>query len=527
MSVPIQLTRRVTVDSAVSAETSNGLNPHFDRTIPPQRVAVVDIGSNSTRMEVLQITSDFDLRVVSEVKSLLRLQSRIDAKGRFERKAIRDLKRVLHDFAVVAAASRVDIIRAVATASFRTATNASEVLDDLTASTGIEIDVVTGDAEARYGFLGAITSLPVTDGLLVDIGGGSVELTSFHNRRMISAVTTNLGALRVTDEFLKHDEPHSDEIRALRHHVRTVLEDADIQQLPADATIVGSGGTVRNIAKIDRASRQHQFSRLHAAFVTYGSLKRVTRSLRSLGVSHRHGIPGLNPDRAGSILGGTLVMGEVAKFFGKRGFMVSGRGLREGMALAQIIHDLPSIEEVRTRSVYALGQRFDTWDRLRADRRAALATKMQSLLSDQINGEIGTNIAHAARIIDTGRSVNYYDRYEHASNIVEKGELGGFSHRDIGLMAAAIRYSTESDFPFKSYNPYVKRRDMPEVKKAATILRIADEMERRLGSANFSRIAMQIEHGAFVVDAPELKTWDPGRLSTRFKRLFNIGFAVR
>ena len=527
MSGTLQLTRRVSADTAASTATSNGLNFQFDGAIPPQRVAVIDIGSNSTRMEVLQITSDFDLRVVSEVKSLLRLQSRIDSKGRFERRAVRDLKRVLHDFAVVAAASQVDILRAVATASFRTATNADEVLEDLTTSTGIDIEVVTGDAEARYGFLGAITALPVNDGLLVDIGGGSVELTSFRDRRMTNAATTNLGALRVTDEFLKHDPPHDDEIRALRRHVRKVLQDANIPDLPEDAIIVGSGGTVRNIAKIDRANKRSQFSRLHAAFVTYGGLKRVIRGLRPLAINQRDEIPGLNPDRAGSILGGTLVMGEVARFFGKRGFLVSGRGLREGMALAQIICELPSTEEVRTRSVYALGQRFDTWDRLRADRRAALATKMQSLLSDHINGDIGTNIAHAARIIDTGRSINYYDRYEHASNIVEKGELGGFSHRDIGLMAAAVRYAADSDFPFATYSPYVKRRDMPEVKKAATILRIADEMERRLGSANFSRIAMQIEDGRFVVDAPELKTWDPGRLTTRFRRLFNMGFAVR
>ena len=522
-----QLTRPIAAEPSVATETGNGANIRFERAISPQRVAVIDIGSNSTRMEVLQITADFDLRVVSEVKSLLRLQSRINSKGEFERRAINDLKRVIKDFSVIASASRVDIVRAVATASFRTARNATQVLEEIADITGIDIEVVSGDTEAHYGFLGAITALPVTDGLLVDIGGGSVELTSFRERRMSNAVSTGLGALRVTDEFLRHDPPRGVEIRALRNHVRSILNDAKVPELPQDATIIGAGGTVRNIAKIDRANKGRTFSRLHAAVVSYQGLKRVIQDLRLLSNAERLSMSGLNPERAGNILGGALVMGEVARFFGKRDFIVSGRGLREGMALAQIVRELPSIEEVRRRSVYALGQRFDTWDRLRADRRAALTVKMQSLLSDHLSGEIASNIAHAARIIDTGRSINYYDRYEHASNIAEKGELGGFSHRDIGLMAAAIRYSADSDFPFGAYHPYVKRRDMREVRKAATILRLADEMERRLDSVNFSRIAMQVEDRSFIVTAPELKTWDPGRLSTHFRRLFKMRFIVR
>ena len=525
MAETLQLARQAS-DGPIAAST-NGADFRFERAVAPQRVAVIDIGSNSTRMEVLQITADYDLRVVSEVKSLLRLQSRMNSHGQLERSAIEDLKRVVKDFSAVAAASRVDILQAVATASIRTAANGQLALDEVSDTTGIDITIVDGFTEARYGFLGAIAALPVQDGLLVDIGGGSVELTSFRDRELVDAKTTGLGALRVTDEFLKHDPPMNNEMRALRRHVKSILAEADLPDLPTHGTIVGAGGTVRNIAKIDRANRGRTFSRLHGAVVSYNGMKRVIKDLKSVDAAGRYTIAGLNPERASNILGGTIVMGEVAKFFGKRDFVVSGRGLREGMALAQILKRLPSIEEVRRRSVYALGQRFDTWNRIRADRRAALATKMQTLLAEQINGEIGDNIAHAARIIDTGRSINYYDRYDHAANIIEKGELGGFSHRDIGLMAAAIRYSTDSEFPFSAYRPYVKRRDMREVRKVSTILRIADEMERRLDSTNFSRIAMTVEDGAFVVTAPELKSWDPGRLSTRFRRLFKMQFVVR
>ena len=525
MLIPAQQSRPATAAPTAVQPTGNGFR--FERAMPHQRVAVIDIGSNSTRMEVLQLTADFDLRVVSEVKSLLRLQSRLTADGALERSAIEDLKRTVYDFSVVAKASRVDSVRAIATATFRTATNGTQVLDDISRATGIDIEIVHGDTEANYGFLGAVTALPVHDGLLIDIGGGSVELVTFRDRKTVSVANTGLGALRVTGEFLKHDPPTAAEIRALRNHVKSVLVNSEVPELPPDAVLVGTGGTIRNIAKIDRASRATTFSRLHGAIVTYNGLKRVVRDMSKMSASRRAVIPGLNPDRAGNILGGTLVMGEIAKYFGKRNLLVSGRGLREGMALAQLIDEVPSVDEVRHRSVYALGQRFDTWNRLRADRRAALATKMQGLLSQQLDGTIGLNIAYAARIIDTGRSINYYDRYQHAANIVEKGELGGFSHRDVGLMAAAIRHGNEGDFPLHLYRPYVRRRDVRDIKKAATILRLADEMERRLDSTNFSRIQMRIAEDAFEVTAAELKSWHPGRLATRFRRLFKMPFVVR
>ena len=233
--------------------SSNGADFRFERAVAPQRVAVIDIGSNSTRMEVLQITADYDLRVVSEVKSLLRLQSRMNSHGLLERSAIEDLKRVVRDFSAVAAASRVDILQAVATASIRTAENGQIALDEISDATGVDIEIVDGFTEARYGFLGAIAALPVEDGLLVDIGGGSVELTSFRDRKLVDAKTTGLGALRVTDEFLRHDPPTDKEVRALRRHVKSILTNADVPELPSHGTVVGAGGTVRNIAKIIRA----------------------------------------------------------------------------------------------------------------------------------------------------------------------------------------------------------------------------------------------------------------------------------
>ena len=490
------------------------------------QVAVIDVGSNSTRMEVLQLTSDYDLRVVSEVKALLRLAGRKSKDGRLLPSAISDLCRLISDFATVATAANVETIRAVATSAMRDAANVSEVVERVKHETGIELEVISGEREAEYGFIGAVFSLPAHDGVLFDIGGGSVEFSYFENRSLKRVYTLDLGALRLSNEFLNNGMPQHEAVLVLRRHVKSALRASGMPAIDEDKRLIGAGGTIRNLTKIDRANRDHSFGRLHGSVVRYSALKKVVNGLRGLDRENLMLMPGLNPERTDSILGGAIVASEIAKYFDKRPIIVSGRGIREGLAMSGVINELPSIEEVRRRSIYALGARFDTWDRLRADRRAAIARQMAALLSDHLVNEMSELIPHTARLIDTGRSVNYYDRYAHASNIIEQGELGGFSHRDIGLMSAALRISASNSSPMSRYRPELKKTDRATVRRAASVLRIADEMERRLSAQRYSQIEMEADGDTFEVRAPELNAWDPGRFSTRFKRAFRLDFVV-
>ena len=489
-------------------------------------VAVIDVGSNSTRMEVLHLTSDYDLRVMSEVKALLRLASRKSRDGKLLSSAISDLSRLIADFATVASASKVDSIRAVATSAMRDATNGDKVVKRVKEETGIDLEIISGEHEAQYGFLGAVFSLPAHDGVLFDIGGGSVEFSFFQDRTLKKVHTLDLGALRVSNDFLNEPEPSVEAVKSLRRHVRKMLKSSGMPQLFENGRLIGAGGTIRNLTKIDRETRKHSFGRLHGSIVRYSALKRIVNGLLGLDRASLAYLPGLNPERVDSILGGAIVATEIARHFDKNPIIVSGRGIREGLAMSGVIDELPSIEEVRRRSIYALGARFDTWDRLRADRRAAIARKMSALLSDHLDSEMSDLIPHVARLIDTGRSVNYYNRYMHAASIIELGELGGFSHRDIGLMSAALRFSDSNSSSMARYRPELKKSDRAGVRRVASLLRISDEMERRLGADRYSHIEMKHLGNRFEVRAPELNAWDPRRFAMRFKRTFRLDFVV-
>ena len=510
---------------AVSPES--GFNrAHMNGEQESQLVAVIDVGSNSTRMEVLQLTSDHDIRVMSEVKALLRLASRKSKDGSLLPSAISDLSRLISDFARVASASNVDTIRAVATSAMRDATNSNEVVSLIKEYTDIDLEIISGDKEAEYGFLGAVFTLPAEEGVLFDIGGGSVEFSFFKDRILQMVYTLDLGALRMSNQFLKSNQPDREATSALRRHVRSMLKSSGMPPLSENGKLIGAGGTIRNLAKIDRETRRHTFGRLHGSVVRYGTLKTIVNGLRGLDRASLAYMPGLNPERVDSILGGAIVASEIGRYFNKQPIIVSGRGIREGLAMSGVIEDLPSIEEVRQRSIYALGARFDTWDRLRADRRAAIAKNMATLLSDHLDKEILHLIPHIARIIDTGRSVNYYDRYAHAASIIELGELGGFSHRDIGLMSASLRFSDSNSSSMSRYRPELKKSDRTAIRRSASLLRIADEMERRLGAQRYSHIVMNLTGDLFEVRAPELNAWDTKRFATRFKRTFKLDFAV-
>lgn len=512
----------------VSIASASNLSADLERIDPaPYQVAVIDVGSNSTRMEVMQLTSDYDLRVISEVKSLLRLASRKSKDGRLLPSAATDLVRQIADFKAVAVASGVDLIRAVATSAMRDATNGDEIVARIKDETNIDLEVIPGSKEAEYGFLGAVFTLPAHDGVLFDIGGGSVEFSYFQNRKLQDVYTLDLGALRVSDEFLNSGLTEREMVTSLRRHARATLARSGLPHIAENEGLIGTGGTIRNLAKVHRESRTHSFGRLHGTVLRYGALKKVVIGLRGLDPANLEYMPGLNPERADSILGGAIVAAEIAKFFDKRPIIVSGRGVREGLAMSGVIDELPSIEEVRRRSVYALGARFDTWDRLRADRRAAIVREMSNLLSDHLSQEMLNLMSHVARLVDTGRSVNYYARYSQASNIIEQGELGGFSHRDVGLMSAALHLGDRHSAPMSRYRPELKKSDRADVRRAASILRISDEMERRLGPDRYSHIEMGLVGNRFEVAAPELEAWEPRRFATRFKRAFKLDFVVR
>ena len=486
--------------------------------------AVVDIGSNSGRMIVFRLRRGEHLDVIEDARAPLRLARDLRDSDELGPDAIERTIEALRDFLAVAQGAGARRMIAVATSAVREATDGKELVDRAH-RLGVPLQTIDGDHEAMLGFFGAVHDLPVVSGFTFDVGGGSAEVSSFHERRLVRSWSLPLGSLRVSDRFLDSDPPDDQELRALRRSVKSSLADAGITELGKHEQLVGIGGTMRNLAKIDLRRTDYPLPLLHGYRLTGERLATVIDDLAARPMKRRAQMPGLNPDRADTIVGGALVIHGIAKHVGASEVVVSSRGLREGLALATTGSSAPSPEWVRTISVATLAARFGTWDLATAERRAGLVADLMSALEPSAPLWLREMLAHAATLLDIGRAIDYYDRFEHAANIVVAADLAGFSHADLGALTAILRQA-DDDTRLGPYGRLVPEDDRPLVLRAATALTLADELNRRIPPGAPAPISCNWLRGGFEVVAPVPGGWRPRGVAARFRSVFGAELLV-
>ena len=186
-------------------------------------VAIIDIGSNSGRVMVFERDTSSHLRLLAGSRAALRLVHDVDTRGELSEATMARTTEAVRDFQAIATGAGAKRIVAVATAAMRDAANGALFAARLQRELGIRIEIIGGLAEARYGFVGAVRGLAVSNGLAFDLGGGSVQITRFARRRRAASVSLPLGALRLSETFLKADPPTAKQLRRLRDHVRSHL----------------------------------------------------------------------------------------------------------------------------------------------------------------------------------------------------------------------------------------------------------------------------------------------------------------
>ncbi|MGA7672309.1 MAG: Ppx/GppA phosphatase family protein [Nitrolancea sp.] len=489
-------------------------------TEPTGRVAVVDLGSNSGRLVVFDQYGSGYLSIVEDARVPLRLASDLQRDGRLSDEAMVRTIDALHEFHSIARGAGADRIIVVGTASMREASNGDAFLHSIQEAAGLPVEILDGDSEARYSFMGAIHGLPVWNGYVLDIGGGSLEITQFRDRRDVASWTLPLGALRTTTEFIKSDPPASKEIRNLKKYVTRMLMDVGITPAESEDVLVGTGGTIRNLAKIDRKSRRHLIDRLHGYHLPFSRVRRITSVLSSSDLSRRANMSGLNSDRADSIVGGAIAAQAVMEAIGADDLLVSGKGLREGIAFGLADSHVPDPEYVKRTSIAALARRFGSWEAERAEQRIAALTQLISVLEIDAQPEFCAMSVFAACLLDIGRSVDYYDRLSHSATIVQVADLDGFTHREIALLAAIIREADRRQSDLSQYMPLLTDADADSVARFGMVLLIADEIERRYPRNTEIKLKIECEPESVTITIPPFSEYGVAKLGERFHRVF-------
>jgi exopolyphosphatase/guanosine-5'-triphosphate,3'-diphosphate pyrophosphatase len=493
----------------------------------PTRLAVVDIGSNSARVVVVRIGTQGDLRVVAGTRASLRLVRDVDASGRFSEASVLQVLTALRDFRAVALGAGARHILAAATAAMRDALNGPALLQRIRRETGIRIRIIAGEEEALYGFLGSVSGLPVAHGLAFDLGGGSMQISRFQARRLLSSRSLPLGSLRLSDHFLKTDPPTPREIRKLTDHVQGELRQARVPALEAGDVLVGTGGTIRNLAKIDRRARSYPIPRLHGYTISRHSVREITALLASRRARKRDRVSGLSHDRSDSIVGGALAVLALMEHVGAKAVRVSGRGVREGMALATFSRTLPEPPAVRAASIATLTAAFTGWDSSRAARRREIAGTLLATLEPRAGGEIRETLDQAATVLDIGSSIDFFERHDHVADIVVATDLEGFEHRQIALLSALVRRAGDEDAALAAYAPLLGPEDEMPLERAALVLAVADDIEERCPPQGPARVRCSLHPGELRVTVDGLLGWRARGLDARFGKAFGRALVVR
>jgi exopolyphosphatase/guanosine-5'-triphosphate,3'-diphosphate pyrophosphatase len=301
------------------------------------RVAVIDMGSNSTRLLVADVR-DGTVEELARHTRITRLGRGVDATGRLSEEAIDKVVDALSDYKEEIDRLGAEQTVALATSAVRDASNGDEFRDMLRERFGFETQILSGDQEAHLTFLGATAARP-RDGeptLVIDIGGGSTEFVigapgeepTFH-------VSTQAGSVRQTERHITADPPPEDEIRALADEVRGIVEDAVPEELRRQTTSgIAVAGTATSVAAIDQGLDPYDPERVHGYRLGLAAAEAALAKLAALPEAERRHVPGLNPDRAPTIVAGVAILIEAIRAFGLDAVEVSEADILHGAALS-------------------------------------------------------------------------------------------------------------------------------------------------------------------------------------------------
>jgi exopolyphosphatase / guanosine-5'-triphosphate,3'-diphosphate pyrophosphatase len=451
-----------------------------------ERLAVVDLGSNSFRLVVFTARDGWWKRT-DEIYEAVRIGEGLAATGVLGESGMARAQATMEVFAHFCAASGLgpDEIDAVATSAIRDASNSREFLERAQATSGLRVRVLSHEEEARYGYLAAVNSSTLADGVMLDLGGGSMQLVHVVGRHARELDSWTLGAVRMSERFLPGDGPAKPkQLKALRAHVASELERAP-WLASSGVRLVGIGGTVRNLgAAAQRDLGVPEFG-VQGYVLEREELDRLVEELAKRTPADRAKVPGIKPSRGDLILAGAVVVQSVMELGGFEGLEVTEAGLREGVFFERHLEgDPPLFDDVRRASVINMAAQYgmDPASNAHTAHVVHLALGLFDELAaaglhagDPLEREL---LWAACLLHDIGMTVDYDDHHKHSRYLILNAGVPGFEPREVALIGQAVRYHRKGIPSLGPFAGLAIEGDAERLDRMATLVRLAEDLER-------------------------------------------------
>lgn len=447
------------------------------------RIAAIDVGSNSIRQIVADVFPDGTIRVVDEMKAAPRLGTGLDEAGRLGEANMAEAVEALTRMATLARQLGAKRIEAVATSAVRDAANGHVFLTRVRRETGLKVRLLHGEEEARLAFRSALAHFELGAGrsVVMDIGGGSLELALAAEGLVERLVTFPFGAIRMTEQFLSGGNRHKG-VKKLRKHVRQAIRKALPLRDWRGAEVIGSGGTFTNLAGMFLARQGIRVRSVHGTRIPRHEVEHILEQLAAMTPEERLAVEGLNPGRADIIVAGLAVAAEVLARVEPRDLAASGYGIREGLLLetARVKAVIADPGEARERSVMGFAERCH-YEAPHSQQVRTLALQLFDALGARLGCDPSERqtLSDAALLHDVGYHINYQGHHKHSFHLIHHADLLGISPEEQIVIAHVARYHRGSEPKRKHTEFWALDRDTRErIRRLSAILRVADGFDR-------------------------------------------------
>ena len=501
----------------------------------PLRVAAIDVGSNAIRFVAAEFLSGQTYTVLDEERAAVRLGHGVFLSGRLAPSAMDRAVEALVSFASRMRAAGVTYYRAVATSAVREARNGEELLERIRAEAGLELEVIGGSDEARLVYLAVRRVVPLEgrEWILVDLGGGSVEVSLVDDSGILWSESHTMGSVRLLEELSEVGQEPGRFRRLLEEYIAT-LRLPPAAHYRSTVGLVATGGNIESLARLTGVDTTER----GFGVLPVRRLQAVIETLSRMSYAQRVAELGLREDRADVVLPAALVYLRFAQLAGAAEIHVPFVGIREGVlfdaveALTTKPAHVDRHKQELVAAAVAVGRRF-MFDESHARQVCAHALS----LFDQLVAVHGLGAGErqvllaAALLHDIGAYISYKKHHKHSMYLIDHSELPGLSGRALHLAAVVARYHRRSE-PADRHPEYstLPARDQETVTRLAALLRLADALDRE-HRENVKAIHARVEAGVLhlrVVGDGDLylEKWALERKSQLFKRAFKLALKV-
>ena len=400
-----------------------------------EKLAIIDMGSNSIRFVALQIADNGAYSFMYQEKEPIRLGRGLSQTSLLRDKGMERAMTCLKVYKHMMDVGHIENCIAVATAAVRNASNGDEFLRRINKETGITMNVITGEREAYLGYLGVINTINERDFVLFDLGGASVELSLVRNGEIEKSVSVPIGAVTLTEKFATQGNPDTASLTACQEYIAEKLKDVPFianTGLP----LIGVGGTARTFAKMDQRAIGYDFSKIHNYILPYDNFLNLYTEIISRTAANRKKLSGLSADRADLIVAGAEVIDTLFRVTGSQEMIISGCGLRDGLFFeyyaAYTGMEKPRFDDILDQSISNFLNTLPNTNYQHINQ----VVRVASMLFDQLQPLHGYGprerrlLLTAARLHDVGKIINYYDHARHSAFMIGHASLYGLTQME-------------------------------------------------------------------------------------------------